>query len=79
VGYPGPADVAPAPAPAGGIAGITQGVNQLGVGGSDVRPAVLNQLYTTDLLNTPFNVAELELPPPPIVLPPNVSCAAIHD
>lgn len=36
------------------------------------RPAVLNQLYPTDLLNQPFNVAELDLPPPPIILPPNV-------
>jgi protein transport protein SEC24 len=39
---------------------------------ASTRPAVLNQLYPTDLLNQPFNVAELELPPPPIILPPNV-------
>jgi len=25
------------------------------------------------LLNQPFNVSELDLPPPPIILPPNVS------
>lgn len=37
------------------------------------RPAVLNHLYPTDLLTQPFNAAELELPPPPIILPPNVS------
>ncbi len=83
-GYPGPG----APA-AGGVAGITQGMGQMGIGGASqmapggqtgpaqppqasTRPAVLNQLYPTDLLNQPFNVAELELPPPPIILPPNV-------
>jgi len=77
-GYPGPG------APAAGVAGITQGIGQLGMGGpqqpavqpqtvSGTRTAALNQLYPTDLLNQPFNVAELELPPPPIILPPNVS------
>lgn len=74
-GYPGPG----APAP-GGVAGITQGMGQMGVGAQPqaqpqqaaARPAVLNQLYPTDLLNQPFNVAELDLPPPPIILPPNV-------
>jgi protein transport protein SEC24 len=57
-------------------------VGQMGIGQQQpaaqpqqaaARPAVLNQLYPTDLLNQPFNVAELELPPPPIILPPNVS------
>jgi protein transport protein SEC24 len=77
-GYPGPG----APA-AAGVAGITQGIGQMGMGGGAqpavqpqqpaARPAALNQLYPTDLLNQPFNVAELELPPPPIILPPNVS------
>lgn len=38
------------------------------------RAGPLNQLYPTDLLSQPFNVAELEFPPPPIILPPNVSC-----
>lgn len=75
-GYPGPG--------ASGVAGITQGMNQMGVGGASApavqppqaaaaRTGPLNQLYPTDLLTQPFNVAELELPPPPIVLPPNVS------
>jgi protein transport protein SEC24 len=84
VGYQAPDAGYPAPgAPTqGGVAGITQGMGQMGVGGAQpvqqsqqaaVRPAVLNQLYPTDLLNQPFNVAELELPPPPIILPPNVS------
>lgn len=76
-GYPGPG------APAPGVAGITAGMGQMGMGASGqqaiqqpqaagVRPVALNQLYPTDLLNTPFNVAELDLPPPPIILPPNV-------
>ncbi|EHK23253.1 COPII component protein [Trichoderma virens Gv29-8] len=40
------------------------------------RPAALNQLYPTDLLTQPFNVTELDLPPPPIILPPNTSVTA---
>jgi hypothetical protein len=44
-----------------------------GQGVHAVRPAVLNQLYPTDLLNQPFNATELDIPPPAIVLPPNVS------
>jgi protein transport protein SEC24 len=76
-GYPGPG----AP-PAGGVAGITQGMGQMGMGGpaqpqppqAVARPAVLNHLYPTDLLTQPFSAAELELPPPPIILPANVSC-----
>lgn len=76
VGYPGPG------VPPAGVTGITQGMGQMGFGGpgqaaaqpqSSARPMALNQLYPTDLLNQPFNVAELELPPPPIILPPNVS------
>ncbi|TVY78116.1 Protein transport protein SEC24 [Lachnellula suecica] len=85
-GYPGPG----APAP-GGVAGITQGMGQMGVGAQPqaqpqgqgqqaaARPAVLNQLYPTDLLNQPFNVAELDLPPPPIILPPNSSVTPSPD
>jgi protein transport protein SEC24 len=76
-GYPSPG------VPPGNVAGITQGMGQMGMGGpgpavaqpqqAGVRPVTLNQLYPTDLLNQPFNVAELELPPPLIILPPNVS------
>lgn len=76
-GYPVPG--AP-PAPVGGVGGITQGMGQMGIAPQasqqplGAAPKVaLNQLYPTDLLNQPFNVAELELPPPPIILPPNVS------
>ena len=62
-----------------GIGGITQGMNNMSVGGQQQhqmhqRPQ-LNQLYPTDLLNQPFAVSELNLPPPPVILPPNVSCS----
>ena len=33
----------------------------------------LNQLYPTDLSSQPFNVAELNYTPPPVILPPNTS------
>ncbi|KAH8590875.1 hypothetical protein B0O99DRAFT_520657 [Bisporella sp. PMI_857] len=78
-GYPGPGQAPPAP---GGVAGITSGMGQMGLSGAQPvaqpqqapgRPQVLNQLYPTDLLNQPFNVAELDLPPPPIILPSNSS------
>ncbi|KAK7738616.1 COPII subunit [Diatrype stigma] len=63
-----------------GVAGITAGMGGLNVGG--VPPAAqqtpqqqarlaLNQLYPTDLTQQPFNVSELDLPPPPCILPPN--------
>jgi protein transport protein SEC24 len=73
-GYPTPG----APQPAPGVGGITQGVGSMNIAGQPQgaqppRPAVLNQLYPTDLLSQPFNVSELDLPPPPIVLPANVS------
>ena len=63
-----------------GVSGITQGMGNLAVGGHGQqqtphmqgRPP-MNQLYPTDLLNQPLNVSELDLPPPPIILPPNVS------
>ncbi|KAH8819698.1 hypothetical protein F5884DRAFT_658400 [Xylogone sp. PMI_703] len=83
-GYPGPGA-----SPAGGVAGITQGMGQMGLGAGPqpggqppqgaARPAVLNQLYPTDLLNQPVNVAELDLPPPPIILPPNSSVTPSPD
>lgn len=65
----------------GGVGGITQQMGQMGMGGPTQPPPLghaqqrtqLNQLYSTDLLNQPFNVSELDLPPPPIILPPNVS------
>ncbi len=69
----------------GGVGGITHQMGQMGMGGptqqqpqmqSQHRPQ-LNQLYPTDLLNQPFNVSELDLPPPPIILPPNVSLSVL--
>lgn len=70
--------------PQDGVGGITQAIGQMEFGSGGQRPIpglvpgaapkiALNQLYPTDLLNQPFNVAELDLPPPPIILPPNVS------
>lgn len=78
-GYP----IQGAPPVQPGIGGITQGMNNLGMGGQvqqqpqqmQHRPQ-LNQLYPTDLLNQPFSVSELDFPPPPIILPPNVSYCA---
>ncbi|KAL8833300.1 MAG: hypothetical protein Q9170_004359 [Blastenia crenularia] len=75
-GYP--THAAPPLSPSMG--GITQGMNNIGIGGQPPQQAQhmqqrpqLNQLYPTDLLNHPLNVAELDLPPPPIILPPNTS------
>lgn len=74
------------PAP-GGVAGLTAGMQSMNLAPGGVpgipqqqpqqlppqaRAGPLNQLYPTDLLNQPFNVSELDLPPPPIILPPNV-------
>ncbi|KOS18142.1 Protein transport protein SEC24 [Escovopsis weberi] len=80
-----------------GVAGITQGMAGMHMGGQHqqqqqqqqqpmppqmaqgARPAMLNQLYPTDLLAQPFNVSELDLPPPPIILPPNSSITPSPD
>lgn len=81
-GYPPPGG-APQPGPPG-VSGITQGMGGMQLGGQQQqqqqplgaqapRAGPLNHLYPTDLVNQPFSVSELELPPPPIVLPPNVS------
>lgn len=73
-----------APGAPQGVSGITAGMAGMNVGGQPTQqqPAqqarvTLNQLYPTDLLNQPFNVSELDLPPPPCILPPNVSLS-IH-
>lgn len=73
-GYPsqGPTPIQP------GVGAITQGMGNMGIGGQGQHPSQqlqrpqLNQLYPTDLLNQPFHVSELDLPQPPIILPPNV-------
>lgn len=74
--------------PAPDVGGITQGMAGMQMGAGQPMPmpqqqqpqqpqqgraGPLNQLYPTDLLNQPFNVSELDLPPPPITLPANVS------
>lgn len=72
------------PAP-GGVAQMTQQFGGLGMGEPhhmpppQHQPAVqpprhvqLNQLYPTDLISQPFNVAELDYPPPPVILPQGV-------
>jgi len=70
-----------------GMAGITSNMAGMNLGGGPQQPVqqqmpqqqqqqprpVLNQLYPTDLLNQPFNVSELDLPPPACILPPNSS------
>ena len=64
---------------AGGVGGMTQQFSQMDMSqkaapqAAPQRGPVLNQLYPTDLLNQPFNVQELDYPPPPAILPPNVS------
>lgn len=80
-GYPGPATA--------GVAQMTQQFGQMGVADPQQmqqpvpsqqvpRAVPLNQLYPTDLLTQPFNVAELDYPPPPIILPPNVSSVSLR-
>lgn len=76
--YPGPG----APPGQPGVGGITQGMGNLAMGNpSQQQPhqmhmqgrLPMNQLFPTDLLNQPLNVAELDKTPPSIILPPNVS------
>ncbi|CAI6093253.1 unnamed protein product [Clonostachys chloroleuca] len=70
-----------------GVAGLTQGMGnmQIGAGQPQQQPqgqaprAAMNQLYPTDLINQPFNATELDLPPPPINLPPNSSVTPSPD
>jgi protein transport protein SEC24 len=82
-GYQPPAPAYPvagaAPAVGGGVGGITQQFGQMDMSqkpapqAAPQRAPVLNQLYPADLLNQPFNVQELDYPPPLAILPPNVS------
>ncbi|KAL2268143.1 hypothetical protein VTJ83DRAFT_2989 [Remersonia thermophila] len=76
-----------APPPSGTIAGLAAGMGAMNLGTAShasqprdqPRVGPLNQLYPTDLLNQPFNVSELDLPPPPIILPPNSSVTPSPD
>lgn len=65
-----------APPPVGGMDQMTQQFGQMnmGYGGAPVPPLRLNDLYPADL-SQPFNPAEVDFPPPPVVLPPDVSYA----
>ncbi|KAF6783592.1 Sec23/Sec24 trunk domain-containing protein [Colletotrichum sojae] len=73
--------------PVAGVAGLDQQVAGMNLGGQPqqatpgqaARPMTLNQLYPTDLINQPFNVSELDLPPPPIILLPNTSVTPSPD
>lgn len=64
----------------GAVGGMTQQFGQMGIGGQEqppqatgpAAPVQLNRLQTTDLISQPFHVSELDLPPPSIILPPNV-------
>ncbi|VUC23646.1 unnamed protein product [Clonostachys rosea] len=70
-----------------GVAGITQGMGGMQIGAGQPQQqaqgqaprAAMNQLYPTDLINQPFNATELDLPPPPINLPPNSSVTPSPD
>ncbi|KAJ5814697.1 protein transport protein Sec24 [Penicillium riverlandense] len=81
-----PAAAGYAPPAAPGMQQMTQQFGAMGMGdphqmapqqqhpvAQAARPVQLNQLYPTDLLSQPFNVAELDYPPPPITLPPGTS------
>ncbi|TKX21717.1 protein transport protein SEC24 [Elsinoe australis] len=79
-GYPAPGA---APTPQGGMAGITQQFGQMGFGQQaaaqpqQAAPAMqrLNPLQPVDISvqGAPFHVSDLDLPPPPLILPPNSS------
>jgi protein transport protein SEC24 len=87
VGYPAPDSyygAAGEPTRHGGanVADITPGMASMQFSGSGQQQQQdqpgqhaprLNQMYTTDLISQPFIASELDLPPPPIVLPPNTS------
>jgi protein transport protein SEC24 len=76
-GYQAPAPGYPSQ---GGVGGVTNQFGQLGISGQPQpapqqgmqKPQALNPLYPADLISQPFNVSELDLPPPPIILPANV-------
>jgi len=61
--------------PQQGMQNLAQGMGNMSVGGQPGQPRqVLNHLYPVDLINAPdrMDVLEINMPPPPIVLPPNV-------
>ncbi|KPI35230.1 Protein transport protein sec24 [Cyphellophora attinorum] len=81
-GYQPPQPAYPVQAQQAGVPGMTQQFGQMNVSQQQAAPQPqqqqlkapqLNVLYPTDLSNQPFNVAELDYPPPPAVLPANTS------
>lgn len=82
-GYPGPDQYGAQ----GGVGAVTQQFGQMGIqqqpaapqAASTNAPLQLNRLQTTDLISQPFHVSELDLPPPPIILPPNVCLLITFD
>lgn len=71
-----------------GVQGVTQQFSQMGVGGTpqpqqgQQPPAAqmrLNPLQPVDISmqGQPFHVTDLDQPPPPIILPPNVSTLSV--
>lgn len=71
------------PAPGADVGGMTQQFSQTGFGGqtpatAQSAPAMLNRLQTSDLISQPFHVSEVDQPPPPIAMPPNVRCRFVH-
>lgn len=71
-----------------GMDNMTQQFGQMGMGGGQQQPGFqgsqqaqaqparlpLNQLYNLDLIQSlPPNIAELSLPPPPLIIPPDAS------
>jgi len=82
-GYQPPEPAYPGTQP--GIGGVTQAFGQMGLGGQQQAQQSphpqqgtqgslqLNRLQSTDLISSPFHVSELDLPPPAIILPANVS------
>lgn len=74
-GYQAPGQGYSAPDP---TAGVTQQFNQMNMQQQpqpqgSIAAVPLTRLQTTDLISQPFHVSEIDNPPPPIILPPNVS------
>lgn len=84
-GYQSPDPGYPGYGASPGIGGVAEQFGQMHIGAQQQQPPLqmqqraqpLNMLYPTDLVNQPFQVSELDLPPPPIILPQNVRSARI--
>ena len=84
-GYQPPQDGYQPPGQQPGVQGVTQQFQQMSVAGQPPQAAGgqmrLNPLQPVDIgpQGQPFHVTDLDQPPPPIVLPPNVCCASQHE